>query len=264
MLKVFLVEDEIVVRESIRQMIPWMKFGFELCGEAGDGEMALPLIQRQKPDVVITDIRMPFMDGLELSRLVKKDLPETKIVIISGYHDFEYAKTAISIGVEQYLLKPVSRQEFLGVLKKIRDCYDKENAQRIYYEEFEKEMRQYEQHSRRDFFEKLVSGKYSLNEIYEQAAQQRIDIMASAYNIVLFQISGKEQQRLWTEYYSKTELKIWERIKSYIEEQEEYLLFRNHVFGYAVVVKGTPENIESLTEECVQYLKGYMEEGKGK
>ena len=64
MLKVFLVEDEIVVRESIRQMIPWMKFGFELCGEASDGEMALPLIQRQKPDVVITDIRMPFMDGL--------------------------------------------------------------------------------------------------------------------------------------------------------------------------------------------------------
>lgn len=261
MLKVFLVEDEIVVRESIRQMIPWMKFGFELCGEAGDGEMALPLIQRQKPDLVITDIRMPFMDGLELSRMVKKDLPETKIVIISGYHDFEYAKAAISIGVEQYLLKPVSRQEFLGVLKKIRDCYDKENAQRIYYEEFEKEMRQYEQQSRRDFFEKLVSGKYSLNEIYEQAAQQQIDIMASAYNIVLFQISSKEQQRLWTEYFSQTELEIWERIKSYIKEQEEYLIFRNHVFGYAVVVKGTPENIESLTEECVQYLKGYMEEG---
>lgn len=261
MLKVFLVEDEIVVRESIRQMIPWMKFGFELCGEAGDGEMALPLIQRQKPDLVITDIRMPFMDGLELSRMVKKDLPETKIVIISGYHDFEYAKAAISIRVEQYLLKPVSRQEFLGVLKKIRDCYDKENAQRIYYEEFEKEMRQYEQQSRRDFFEKLVSGKYSLNEIYEQAAQQQIDIMASAYNIVLFQISGKEQQRLWTEYFSQTELEIWERIKSYIKEQEEYLIFRNHVFGYAVVVKGTPENIESLTEECVQYLKGYMEEG---
>ena len=261
MLKVFLVEDEIVVRESIRQMIPWMKFGFELCGEAGDGEMALPMIQRQKPDLVITDIRMPFMDGLELSRMVKKDLPGTKIVIISGYHDFEYAKAAISIGVEQYLLKPVSRQEFLGVLKKIRDCYDKENAQRIYYEEFEKEMRQYEQQSRRDFFGKLVSGKYSLNEIYEQAAQQQIDIMASAYNIVLFQISGKEQQRLWTEYFSQTELEIWERIKSYIKEQEEYLIFRNHVFGYAVVVKGTPENIESLTEECVQYLKGYMEEG---
>ncbi len=261
MLKVFLVEDEIVIRESIRQMIPWMKFGFELCGEAGDGEMALPMIQRQKPDLVITDIRMPFMDGLELSRMVKKDLPGTKIVIISGYHDFEYAKAAISIGVEQYLLKPVSRQEFLGVLKKIRDCYDKENAQRIYYEEFEKEMRQYEQQSRRDFFEKLVSGQYSLNEIYEQAAQQQIDIMASAYNIVLFQISGKEQQRLWTEYFSQTELDIWERIKSYIKEQEEYLIFRNHVFGYVVVVKGTPENIESLTEECVQYLKGYMEEG---
>lgn len=264
MLKVFLVEDEIVVRESIRQIVPWMKYGFELCGEAEDGEMALPMIQKQRPDVVITDIRMPFMDGLELSRMVKKELPETKIVIISGYSDFEYAKEAISIGVEQYLLKPVSRQEFLGVLRKIRDCYDKENAQRVYYEKFEKEMRQYEQHSRRDFFEKLVSGKCSVNEIYDRAAQQKIDIVASAYNIILFQISGKEQQGLWTEYYSQTKAEVWDRIKNYIEEQEEYLIFRNHVFGYAVVVKGTPENIESLTEECIQYLKGYMEEGKKK
>ena len=226
--------------------------------------MALPMIQKQRPDVVITDIRMPFMDGLELSRMVKKELPETKIVIISGYNDFEYAKEAISIGVEQYLLKPVSRQEFLGVLRKIRDCYDKENAQRVYYEKFEKEMRQYEQHSRRDFFEKLVSGKCSVNEIYDRAAQQKIDIVASAYNIILFQISGKEQQGLWTEYYSQTKAEVWDRIKNYIEEQEEYLIFRNHVFGYAVVVKGTPENIESLTEECIQYLKGYMEEGKKK
>ena len=73
MVKVFLVEDEIVIRENICQMVPWAEYGFELCGEAGDGEMALPLILEKKPDVLITDIRMPFMDGLELSQIVRKD-----------------------------------------------------------------------------------------------------------------------------------------------------------------------------------------------
>ena len=96
MIKVFLVEDEIIIREAIHKMIPWAEYGFELIGEAKDGEMALPLIKKSKPDVLITDIKMPFMDGLTLSRLVKKDLPNTKIIIISGYDDFDYARQAIT------------------------------------------------------------------------------------------------------------------------------------------------------------------------
>ena len=71
MLKVFLAEDELVVREGLRDMIPWEQYGFSFAGEASDGEMALPLVRKIKPVVLITDIKMPFMDGLELSRLVK-------------------------------------------------------------------------------------------------------------------------------------------------------------------------------------------------
>lgn len=263
MIKVFLVEDEILIRESIRQMILWEKYGFELCGEAGDGEMALPMIREQKPDVVITDIRMPFMDGLELSRMVKKELPETKIIIVSGYDDFNYAKTAISIGVEQYLLKPVSRREFLEVLENIRTRYEEEYAQRVYYEKFKKEIQQYEQHSRRDFFEKLISGQCSLNEIYEQAEQQQIDILASAYNMILFSMNWKEQQEIWTEGYSQKAAEVWEKVESFIQSRKEFLMFRSQVFSYAVVVKGTVENIERLTEECALYLKNLFEDSQG-
>ena len=105
MLKTFLVEDEVVIREMIKKMIPWEQYGFELAGEASDGEMALPLILKSKPDLLITDIKMPFMDGLTLCKLVKKELPDIKIVILSGYDDFNYAKQAINIGVEDYLLE---------------------------------------------------------------------------------------------------------------------------------------------------------------
>ena len=98
-LKVFLVEDESVVREGLRDNIPWQQFGYQFVGEAGDGEMALPLIRKTRPDVLITDIKMPFMDGLTLSHIVGQEFPEMNIIIISGYDDFEYARQAIREGV---------------------------------------------------------------------------------------------------------------------------------------------------------------------
>jgi len=124
MYKVFLADDEIVVREGIRNSIPWEKTPYTLTGEAPDGEMALSMIQDLKPDILITDIRMPFMDGLDLSRIVKKTLPWIRIIILSGHDEFEYAREAISVGVEEYLLKPVSAQDMLKVLDKVAKRID--------------------------------------------------------------------------------------------------------------------------------------------
>lgn len=121
MLKIFLAEDEIVMREGIRNNIAWQEEGFEFVGEASDGELAYPMIQKLKPDILITDIRMPFMDGLELSRIVKQELPDTSILILSGYGEFDYAKEAISIGVEDYLLKPVTSAQLLEAIRRIAE-----------------------------------------------------------------------------------------------------------------------------------------------
>jgi len=129
MYKVFLAEDEIVVREGIRNSIPWEKTSYTLTGEAPDGEMALSMIQDIKPDILITDIRMPFMDGLSLSRIVKKSLPWIKIIILSGHDEFEYAREAISIGVDEYLLKPVSAQEMLAAMDKLAKRIDEEKEE---------------------------------------------------------------------------------------------------------------------------------------
>ena len=98
MLRVFLVEDESTIRETLRDTVLWNQVGYEFAGEAGDGEMALPLLRHVKPDVLITDIRMPFMDGLELSKIVLREFPHMKIIILSGYDDFDYARKAIDLG----------------------------------------------------------------------------------------------------------------------------------------------------------------------
>ena len=88
-MKVFLVEDEFVVREGIKNNINWAQRGYEFCGEASDGELAYPMIQKLLPDIVITDIKMPFMDGLTLSRMIKAEYPWMEIILLTGYEDFQ-------------------------------------------------------------------------------------------------------------------------------------------------------------------------------
>ena len=98
MYQIFVVEDELLIRQSIRNIIENMQGPYSLCGEASDGEMALSMMQDLMPDIVLTDIRMPFLDGFELIRHAKAMMPWLKIAIISGYGDFESAQKAISLG----------------------------------------------------------------------------------------------------------------------------------------------------------------------
>ncbi|MBN1775935.1 MAG: response regulator, partial [Clostridiales bacterium] len=118
MYSVFLVEDEPIIRQNLRNTIEKGEEPFTCCGEAGDGELALAIIQDVKPDILITDIKMPFMDGLELARHAKAIIPWLRIIIISGYDEFELAREAISIGVDQYLLKPVAGKDLFAALHK--------------------------------------------------------------------------------------------------------------------------------------------------
>ena len=119
MYKVFFVDDEAAMRAGIRENIDWNNSIFTLAGEAPDGEMALSLMQDIMPDILITDVRMPFMDGIELARRTRKAMPWVKIIILSGHDEFEYAQRAISIGVEDYLLKPVTSVMLIEALNKI-------------------------------------------------------------------------------------------------------------------------------------------------
>ena len=120
-MKVFLADDEIVVREGIRESFPWEQTSYTLVGEAPDGEMAIPMIRDTNPDIVITDIRMPFMDGIELCRVLRAQMPWIGIIVLSGYDEFEYARQCIQLGVREYLLKPVNADELRGVLDKVSE-----------------------------------------------------------------------------------------------------------------------------------------------
>ena len=255
MLRTFLAEDEIVVRENIKKMVPWEQYGFELVGEASDGEMALPLIKKLKPDLLITDIKMPFMDGLTLCKVVKKEFPDIKIVILSGYDDFNYAKEAIGIGVEDYLLKPITKNAFLERLCEIRSRYEHEKSQREYYEQFHREMQEYEQNSSRDFFEGLISGTMDMGEMYERADKLGLDIVAEAYNILIFTLESENAAAGQSETYSEWEARALEKKESLFADHSYAMLFRNNVFSYGVLVKEQKDNPGKNTRDCVESIR---------
>ena len=264
MLKIFLAEDEVVIRETIKKMIPWEELGFELVGEAADGEMALPLLIRQKPDLLITDIKMPFMDGLTLAQLAKKEIPGLKVVILSGYDDFNYAKQAIGIGVEDYLLKPITKNALIERLSEIRSRYEHEKTQKEYYEKFHREMQAYEKNSSRDFFEALVGGSMDMMEVYKRAEKLGLDIVAEAYNVLIFTMNCDEDFSGQRDEYSSWEAESLELLENFFAGHSSAMLFRSNIFSYGVLLKGQRETIEENTRACVDEIRKILSRQDGR
>ncbi len=121
MLKVLLVDDEPNIRAGIKMIIPWDELGFEVCGEGENGEDGLKKIFELKPDLVLADVRMPGMTGIQLIEAAKNQGADCRFMIVSGYSDFTYAKEAISLGVEGFILKPIDEDELTENLKTVRD-----------------------------------------------------------------------------------------------------------------------------------------------
>jgi two-component system response regulator YesN len=255
MFKVFLVEDEVIVREGIRNNIHWEQYGFIYSGDASDGELALPQIRKIKPDLLITDIKMPFMDGLALIEFIRKELPHTKIIIVSGYDDFSYAQQAIRMGVEQYLLKPIAKEKMVETLIALHKKMEIELQQRAYLEKFEREAQEYETFSRRRFFEKIVTGGLSVLEISETAKAMGIDINAPFYNVVLFSLNSTGYNASTPESYTFSVANVQDNVRHYLVSRSEYNLFRWNVTTYAVLINGNKDDIAERTQNCIDNIE---------
>jgi len=252
LVKVFLVEDEVVVREGIKNSIDWENNGLYFSGEASDGELAYPMIQKEKPDIVITDIRMPFMDGLQLARLVKKEMPWVKIVILSGYGEFEYAKEAIDIGITQYLLKPISKQELTKCLITIRDNIIAEQNEHAAYDKYKTEIKEYYAGDVRRLFYDIVSGTSPQEDIIERGKKLNLELEAKAYNIILYMIKeGKDD----TQDGNLPE-GLENELESLIDMHINVISFDCLLEGNALLIKGNSiDEVYKLQEEIVNGMK---------
>ncbi|MGF7145606.1 two-component system response regulator YesN [Anaerotaenia torta] len=252
MYKVFLVEDEFVVREGIKNNIHWEEEGFRIVGDESDGELAYPMILREQPDILITDIKMPFMNGLELSKLLKKELPQLKIIIISGYSDFGYAQQAIDIGITEYLLKPVTSDKLMTAVKNAAAVIEKERKDQQILEEYQLLIYQQQGKKRKDFFNALVSGNMTLSQIIQQEEELGINMVASAFRIMLFQFKAQEDMY----EYSNEVVQCEGRMQEVLREYSGIKVFERSMDGWAFILLGeNEEQIEALTRELCKLLR---------
>ncbi|MBP6126127.1 MAG: response regulator [Leptotrichiaceae bacterium] len=171
MYKVFIVEDEEILREGMKNNVKWEENGYEYCGDAKDGEEALILIRKFMPDIVITDIKMPFMNGLELSKIIKDERSSTKIIMLTAYDEFDFAREAISIVADEIRKLAEQSNIFTGkidiiinelrektdfAVEKMKDANENVESQNISLKETNKK------------FEGISSSIENLNQIVEE------------------------------------------------------------------------------------------------
>ena len=252
MVKLFLVEDEIIMRDGIKSQIDWEKEGIEFVGEASDGELAFPMILETKPDILLTDIKMPFMDGLQLSELVRRELPDTYIIILSGYDEFSYAQQAVSLGVTEYLLKPLPPEKLLECIRKVQEKIEKErNTQEGDWRE--ELLREQSYYQRQEFFRDLVMGEKSLPQMLEMAQNLNINITARFYQMILLTVrmEGKD----------KPDFALRDELSQMLEAVEGWYFFDRGEDGYAVLATGNDdEEMKAAAKSAITELIAHITE----
>ncbi|MBQ4497722.1 MAG: response regulator [Spirochaetaceae bacterium] len=235
MYSVFAVDDEPIVLEGIRSKIDWEGSNFAFAGEATDGEIALSMIHEIKPDILITDIKMPFMDGLQLAEAIKRTQPWIKIIILSGHDEFDYAKKAISIGIEDYLLKPFTPEELLASLKKTAAQIDKERKQLSDISKLREELKSNETLIKKEFLNNLVHGSADTNTVMQKCAELGISLISRYYKVLISRIESKTGN-------TKNQQEACSLLNSYSAAINEAVSFFHHSNLLVCIFKGSTQS----------------------
>lgn len=187
--KVILVDDEEDVIDVIERKIHWDMLGFDVVGSANNGVKALELVEKLQPDVVITDIKMPYMDGLELSRRLNNDYQNIHIIIFTGFDEFEYAKEAVHLEIEEYMLKPINALELSDCLKRVKNSLDKEREEKLNVEKLANYFNASLPVLQTNLFVSLIEGRVSESDYEKFLVAYQIDMKGPLYCCAVFHTS---------------------------------------------------------------------------
>ncbi|WP_281884972.1 response regulator [Paenibacillus sp. YYML68] len=276
MYKLLLVEDEEDVREGIVQEIDWAAYGFEIVDTAENGKEAMELVERWAPDVVVTDIRMPFMDGLALSAWLREQYPAIRIIILTGFDEFEYAQKAIRLHIDEYVLKPFSAQELIDVLLRIKLKIDEDTDRMKNLHTLEEHYRQSLPVLREVFLSSLVTHKLPRQQVTDKAASYELDLDAQSYAVSVISIdkpdeNGNERAdiigRNSLKYSQNMELKAFAALNisgEIVTKHQLGLIFVHHseLVVLSMCRSGSPEQLLPSTlavlEEIRQSIEKYL------
>lgn len=212
MLKLLIVDDERTVREGLKSIIDWSEYGFQVCGEAENGVDGFEMIKKLNPDLVIADIRMPGMDGLEMVEECNRQGIASKIIILTGYSEFQYARQSIALGVKSYLLKPIDEEELIDQVVKISEGIKEERkTKNLLYDSM--------LHSKEKIIENLVIGQMDEQRINEANQLFLLGLPWKSYQVALIEINSDIQIDM------NMKLRIKAEINEFIKENKNRFFF---------------------------------------
>lgn len=191
MYKILLVDDEILVRDAIRENIDWGKLDCELIGDCENGKQAVEFVKTHEVDIVLTDILMPYMDGMELSHFLHDNYPDILIVIFSGFGEFEYAKKAIQYNVSEYMLKPVTAMELTKVIENMKEKLDSRKKEQRKMESLTQVSQDYHKNAnviRSKALDCLVKCTRDVQVSLDELERMGITFQAASYRVAVFDI----------------------------------------------------------------------------
>lgn len=256
MFRVIIIDDEYLIRSLIRTSVDFQAHGFEIVGEAEDGQQALDLINVLVPDVMVLDINIPFLNGIEVARQVRMRFPAMKIIVLTGYGEFEYAQELIRIGVSDYVLKPLQPELFSDVLSRVQDELTAHSTQRQSLEKLQREAAQHTDTLKvQALVETLERGTEGADaEVTQLALALRADL--AAYPIVVLMISVDSAKRTVIDRDHRQLLEQTLRFVAvrHFAHTVQPLCFFDSQARLIVITCTESDNENGITERCSGFL----------
>jgi two-component system response regulator YesN len=256
--RVFLAEDDVATRKSIRDNINLVAAGFEFCSEVPAGEISLPLIQSARPDVLITDIKMPFMDGQQLIRVIRRTMPDIKIIILSRHGEVHYLQEAIKLGVTEYLLKPITPEKLTAALYRVATQLDEDYQARENLQGLKNQVEDSLSMLRGKFLLNVVLGNIPPTEIVEKAHRLKLDMLARAYQVMVVK---PELYMGAIHQIGTAKLEHIEKLISQVTQDHTSIIsFHKDVDELVLIIKGdSTKQLEQRTYFLARLLKEEVE-----
>ena len=251
--KVILVDDEAEVIDIMEAKIRWSELGFEVVGSAKNGVKALELVEKLQPDVVLTDIRMPYMDGLELSRKLNQDYPNIYIILCTGFDEFEYAKEAVHLDIKEYLLKPISAAELSESLMRLKENLDKEREEKLNVRKLENYFQESLPALQSNLFISLMEGRVSEEDYARFSAAYQVNMKGPLFCCIVFHTSENHVPEGMNPLLLS--MSVEREIRQRLVEKwhcKEFLYLGNTVL---IMEMGSEEQMVPITDECDRFCR---------
>lgn len=261
MYKIMIVDDEAIVRQGIKSSIQWNEHGFELIGDYVNGRDALEAIAIQKPDLVLSDIYMPFMDGLELTRQIQIHYPYIKVIILTGYDNFDYVQQALRLKAFDFIIKPITANELRILLDKVKSVMDEEKEQHEDMSRLQIQLNQSLPLLKERFLENAVTSRIKTEDLKERFQYFQLPWISPDYLVMVIDIDDFGERN---DHESEHSIELL-RFASYnitkeIVNKENGIAFRTREELTVVILSGQLEfQLYSLACQLAEEIRYYID-----